>query len=248
MATLVVLPSYNERENIVPLLSAILAIDASYHACVVDDSSPDGTADAVRAFIAGASPTDASRVYLIVRAKKDGRGQAVRTGIEWGLSAADRPTFDAFVEMDCDFSHPPDDIPRGLGLLADSDVAMGCRYPDGKIVGWPFRRRAFSFLANLLARMLIRWEIYDYTNGFRFYSRRAAELMCQRPQRHKGYIYLSETIAEFLKRDMKIACFPIVFVNRERGVSNTSLREIRSALFGIFDVAWRYRFVRGSEQ
>ena len=242
MKALVVLPSYNERENIESLVREILAISPDLTPCVVDDNSPDGTAAAVRQLReTGLSPEDAARVHLIVRSKKDGRGGAVRAGVEWGLS---RPEFDAFVEMDCDFSHPPSDIPRGLALLGGADVAMGCRYPDGTIVGWPKTRRAFSFLSNLLARVLVRWNIHDYTNGFRFYSLRAARLMCDTPQRHTGYIYLSETIAVFLTHGMAIACFPIVFVNRERGVTNTGLREVWSAFTGIVEIGFKYRVGR----
>jgi hypothetical protein len=180
-----------------------------------------------------------------VRAKKDGRGGAVRAGIEWGLTVPEAAGPQAFVEMDCDFSHPPGDIPRGLAMLDQADVVMGCRYPDGVIVGWPLGRRVFSFLANSLARTLICWRIPDYTNGFRFYSRRAATVTCQAPQRHKGYIYLSETIVEFLKSGLLIRCFPIRFVNRQRGVSNTSLHEVRAALCGLLEIAWRYRFGGG---
>jgi len=240
---LIVLPSYNEKENIVQLIQAILALDPGYAVCVVDDNSPDGTAEVIRQFQQNTlPPADQGRVHLIVRAKKDGRGGAVRTGLEWGLGLPADQIPDAFVEMDCDFSHPPADLPRGLALLQDADVAMGCRYPDGVVVGWPASRRVFSFCANLLARALISWRIADYTNGYRFYSRRAAALTCQAPQRHKGYIYLSETIVEFLKARMTIRCFPIRFVNRQRGVSNTGLREIRSALFGLFEIAWLYHF------
>ena len=240
MRALVVLPSYNESENIAALLRAILATAPEFSACVVDDNSPDGTAAVVRELCSsGLDPQDSGRVHLIVRAKKEGRGGAVRAGIEWGLA---RPEFDAVVEMDCDFSHPPSDLSRGLALLNDADVVMGCRYPDGTVVGWPLRRRVLSFVANLVARILVRWSIHDYTNGFRFYTRRAARLICATPQRHTGYIYLSETITVFLKHGMKIACFPIVFVNRKRGVTNTGVREVAAAFAGILQIAFQYHF------
>jgi dolichol-phosphate mannosyltransferase len=240
---LVVLPSYNERENIVPLVKAILALGEAYNVCVVDDSSPDGTAGVVEHLRdTELSASDRKRLHLIVRASKSGRGGAVRAGIEWGLALTKEQRFDTFVEMDCDFSHPPSDLPRGLDLLRVADVVMGCRYPDGKIVGWPLYRRGFSLMANLLTRSLIDWGIADYTNGFRFYTAHSASIMCRVPQRHRGYIYLSETIAAFLQQGLRIRCFPIRFVNRQRGKSNTTLHEVISALSGLLQIAWAYRF------
>jgi len=240
MKTLVVLPSYNESENIVALIQNILELGESYFVCVVDDNSPDGTREVVKKFSDNLRPDRKKRIHLIVRDKKDGRGGAVRDGIQWGLdNVAD---FQAFIEMDCDFSHPPADLIQGVKLLKEADMVMGSRYPDGKIIGWPLKRRILSFFANLLARLLISWKIADYTNGFRFYSKQAAKFMCQIPQRHKGYIYLSETIAAFLKNGFVIKSFPIVFANRERGASNTDMKEVLLALTGLIEVAWRYRF------
>jgi dolichol-phosphate mannosyltransferase len=238
MKALIALPSYNERENIVQLTQAILDLDPDFHVCIVDDSSPDGTAQLLETERrARAGWTD--RVELIVRSKKDGRGGAVREALSWGIA---QPGFAAFVEMDCDFSHEPSAIARGVALLQEGhDVAIGSRYPDGEIIGWPLSRRVFSFFANTLARALIDWSIPDYTNGFRFYSRRAAAELLEHQQKHKGYIYLSETLSHLLRAKMSIATFPIRFKNRERGVSNTSLREIRSALGGIFSIALDHR-------
>ncbi|HJL79468.1 MAG TPA: glycosyltransferase [Candidatus Marinimicrobia bacterium] len=240
MKALIVLPSYNESENITALIQRILELRESYFVCVVDDNSPDGTSEVIKNFTDNLSSDQKHRIHLIVRDKKDGRGGAVRTGIQWGLNSVS--DFQAFVEMDCDFSHPPTDLVQGVELLNEADMVMGSRYPDGTIVGWPLKRRIFSFIANLLARILINWKIADYTNGFRFYSNQAAEFMCQVPQRHKGYIYLSETIAAFLKNDFVIKSCQIVFVNREIGVSNTDMKEVLFALTGLFEVAWRYRF------
>jgi dolichol-phosphate mannosyltransferase len=242
--TLVVLPSYNESANIVDMIAAVLAVGPELSVCVVDDSSPDGTATVVRRAI-DARPGWADRVELIVRAKKDGRGGAVRDGFAWGTRSG--RSFECMAEMDCDFSHEPSAIPQGLALRrAGADVVIGARYPDGTIVGWPRSRRAFSFLANTLARALIDWSISDYTNGFRFYSPRAVDILLQRPQRHRGYIYLSESLSYLLRAGMRVEQFPIYFKNRERGVSNTSLAEVRSALAGIVSIAWEHRRARSS--
>jgi len=239
LKTLVILPSYNERKNIREISLDILDLGLDYSICIVDDNSPDQTARFVKDFRSTLPSDMQSRIHLIIREKKDGRGGAVKTGIQWGLENVQDTQ--AFVEMDCDFSHSPTDIPTGVRLLENADMAMGSRYPDGRVIGWPLSRRVFSFLANFLTRFLINWHIHDYTNGFRFYSKKAAELMCQLPQRHKGYIFLSETTANFLKMGLRIKSFPIVFVNRERGKSNTTIKEIFAALTGILDVAWRYR-------
>jgi glycosyltransferase involved in cell wall biosynthesis len=240
MKALVILPSYNERENIVSLIEAILKTSPEIDVCVVDDNSPDGTGPLLDEFVATRAP--AGRVHLIHRKKKDGRGGAVRDGMIWGFNAP--AGYEAFVEMDCDFSHPPGDLPKGLGLLGQADVVLGSRYPDGEIVGWPMRRRVLSFCANTLARSMITRKISDYTNGFRFYNRRAAEALVGLPQKHKGYIYLSESLSYLLKRNFKIAAFPIRFVNRERGQSNTNFREVSRSLLGIVQIGYEYRFKR----
>ena len=242
MRALILLPSYNESLNIVSLIDALLGLAPDIAVCVVDDSSPDGTGGIVeQACRDKVSWRD--RVHLITRAKKDGRGGAVRAGLSWGKGSG--RDFQAYVEMDCDFSHEPPAVSTGLQLLeAGNDVVIGARYPKGTIIGWPATRRIFSFLANGLARALIDSSIADYTNGFRFYSPRAVDVLLAHPQRHKGYIYLSETLSVLLQARMKIATFPIRFQNRERGVSNTNLAEIRSSLKGILAIAWTHRFPR----
>ncbi len=242
MKTLVVLPSYNERSNILELIEAILGRDAQTDVCVVDDSSPDGTAAAVEEAVQARAGWR-ERVHLIVRSKKDGRGGAVRDGFAWGMA---RGGYAAFVEMDCDFSHEPRALSEGLALLDERcGVAIGARYPDGTIVGWPLRRRVFSFFANELARALIDRSIPDYTNGFRFYRPEAVTTLLGHEQKHTGYIYLSEALSLLLRSGTEVRAFPIVFKNRERGKSNTSLAEIRSALVGIFSIALDHRFGRG---
>lgn len=234
--TLVALPAYNESGNIVALLRKIMKVGAD--ACVIDDNSPDGTAGLVQRLIAG-EPEARERIHLIVRSKKDGRGGAVRDGFAWGLA---NTAAEVFVEMDCDFSHSPEDIPRGIALLRDCDVAIGSRYPGGRIIGWPAPRKILSYCANLLAKTLISRKLADYTNGFRFYTRRATEFLIGRPQKHKGFIYLSETISYLLKAGYEIKTFPIVFVNRKTGASNTTFSEIVRSLSGILAIAWSHRF------
>lgn len=236
--TLVVLPSYNEKDNIVSLIKALLALGNGFSVCVVDDSSPDGTSTIVKNEILERGWGE--RVHLITRTKKDGRGGAVRTGLRWGRDSG--KGFTAYIEMDCDFSHEPKAIATGLALLqSGGDVVLGCRYPDGKIEGWPLSRHVLSFCANLLARVLIDWRIPDYTNGFRFYSPKALELLLRLEQKHEGYIYLSESLSQLLRSNMKILTFPIFFRNRVRGESNTNFAEVSRAFLGIFSIAWEHR-------
>ncbi|MCI0421778.1 MAG: glycosyltransferase [Acidobacteria bacterium] len=240
MKTLIVIPSYNEGENIRAMVEAILALDPQYSVCVVDDSSPDHTSDIVRAEIRSQTEWE-RRVHLIQREKKDGRGSAVRDGFLWGLNS--EADFKAFVEMDCDFSHDPKAIAQGLQLLEEGwDVGIGARYPNGLIVGWPASRRIFSFCANTLARVLIQWSVPDYTNGFRFYTPKAVGLLAASRQQYKGYIYLSESLSQLLRAGLRVRHFPIHFVNRQRGVSNTNLQEISASLKAIFVIAWQHHF------
>jgi len=233
-----VLPSYNERLNIVELTDAILGVDPAIDVCIVDDSSPDGTAAAVRE-AAAARPAWGERVHLIVRDKKDGRGGAVRAGFEWGMA---RNRYQAFVEMDCDFSHDPLVLPEGLSLLErGNDVVIGSRYPNGTVENTPFSRRALSRLSNVLAQVLIDRSIDDFTTGYRFYRPHVVRELLAYPQKHKGYIYLSETISHVLRDGHTVGSFPICYRNRERGVSNTTLSEVWSSLRGIFSIAIDHR-------
>jgi dolichol-phosphate mannosyltransferase len=240
MQTLVVLPSYNERDNIWLLIEALLGVDSELSVCVVDDSSPDGTSALVEKAIRDHQEAR-GRVHLIARGKKDGRGGAVREGFAWGVNS--NRGFHAFVEMDCDFSHLPSAVPEGLALLrGGADVVIGARYPDGTIIGWPPYRRIFSFCANMLARVLIDRSVADYTNGFRFYSAPAVRFLLTQSQSHRGYIYLSESLSQLLNAGFTVASFPIVFKNRERGVSNTTISEVLSALKGIVTISLRHHF------
>ncbi len=238
MKTLVVLPSFNEITNIRELTDAILKIDADIDVCVVDDSSPDGTADLVLDLIDNEAMWE-GRVHLIVREGKGGRGGAVRDGFGWGISVGG---FDAFVEMDCDHSHDPSEMPDGLWLLEQgSDVVIGARYPDGEIIGWPMFRRVFSRIANYLARGLLEWSVTDYTNGYRFYTPRSAAALVDSPQQHTGFIYLSESLARLMRSGATVTTFPITFRERSGGKSSAGLGEVARALSGLFGIAWWYR-------
>lgn len=239
---LVVLPSYNESRNIEGIIDTILNVvieSCEIYVYVVDDNSPDGTPDILQKKF---NPSITSNRYVEyrIRNRKSGRGSAVHTGLLAGLARKIR--FDFFVEMDCDFSHDPGDIPKGIELLrSGGDVVLGSRYPDGVIEGWSKKRNFFSRLANHLAQILISPDVHDYTNGYRFYTREMVEILINNSPRTKGYIYLSETLAIFLSRKVNILEFPIVFRNRVRGKSNITVLEVISALLGLFIVGVVYR-------
>ena len=241
MKTLVVLPSFNEKKNINNLIQSILSISEELFVVVVDDNSPDGTFQAVKEEKMNLSNSMQERIHLIKRHAKNGRGGAVWDGIRWGLSSSNN--FEAYVEMDCDFSHNPNAIPNGLELITKGfDLVLGSRYPDGEIINWPLKRRVFSRIANFLCRLLISMKYHDYTNGFRFYNKKSAVHLSKSRTMFKGYINLSETIAKLLKNNFTIASFPIVFENRKLGKSNTDLKEMLGSFFAIFQIAARYWF------
>lgn len=207
----------------------------------MDDNSADQTAKVVQEFIIEHDCSD--KVTIIMRNEKAGRGGAVWVGIKSCL----RSEHTVIVEMDADFSHSPNDLRKGLELIAEgSDVAIGARYPNGKIVNWPVSRRVFSFFANLLARILISWKIHDYTNGYRFYSYKAAALLCSKKMKEDGYINLSETLSICLRHNLAISSFPIVFINRDKGKSNTSVREVVKSLIAICRISYAHHLAKKS--
>ena len=241
MKALICIPTLNEAENIRNLLSAILEIPLCIEIVVVDDNSADQTAELVQEFVNERECND--KITIIKRNEKAGRGGAVWFGIKSCL----RSEHTVIVEMDADFSHSPNDLREGLELIASGyDVAIGARYPNGTIVNWPVSRRVFSFCANFLARILISWKIHDYTNGYRFYSHKAATLLCSKEMKEEGYINLSETISICLRHKLTISSFPILFINRDKGKSNTSVREIVKSLTAICRISLSHHLAKKS--
>jgi len=230
---LVIIPTYNERENITALCRELLATSQEIEILVVDDNSPDDTAKVV----ADLAATN-ERVHLVVREGKGGRGGAVLAGMAWGLA---RP-YRLFFEMDADFSHRPCEVPLFLEAIRRADVVVGSRYlPSSRIVNWPRLRRFFSGWANRYARFFLGIPITDYTNGYRCYRREAAAAINPDAINARGYIVLSEIAVQLHSKDFKFAEVPTVFVNRRRGESNLSRREITSAFWGVLSLWWRYR-------
>ena len=227
--TLVIIPCYNESENIIQLVEALIALGDNIDVLVVDDSS-DNTADLVRE-----KQKSESRLFLIKRQGKGGRGTAVLEVFKYGLGK----DYDRIVEMDADFSHDPKELPKLIAMGGDDVLVIGSRYIKGsKIVGWPIQRKLFSAFANFYANIVLGLGIHDYTNGYRVYGRKALQKLDMGKIRQKGYIVLSEISYQLFKKGVKIIEVPTVFVNRKRGGSNFSLKEIKEAFTSVIKIRY----------
>ena len=219
-----IVPTYNEQATIKQLIEELLALPDAIDVLVVDDGSDD-TEKIVRAIIAGTP-----RVSIIKRAVKSGRGTAVIEGLKFGLSKG----YEYLAEMDADFSHPPRELPELLKLAGPNKVVIASRYVKGsRIENWPISRRIFSKFANFYANLILGIGIHDYTTGYRIYGRQALEKIDLNSITSIGYIVLSEIAyrlhqvkAEFIER-------PSVFVNRSRGASNFSFKEVTEAFASV---------------
>lgn len=225
----VVIPSYKEHESIADLIASIRALGMETEIVVVDDSPDLKTVDAL-------ARLDQSRLKIIHRENKGGRGSAVLVGLGYlrGLGV------DWYVELDADFSHPPAQIPELVEMARANqiDLLIASRYlPESRILNWPFSRRLFSFASNKLARLVLGVPISDYTNGFRVYSPKAASIIVSECGRlGVGFIALSEILVNVYYRGLRVAEIPTKFVNRVRGESSLNSSEIKNALQGLFKI------------
>lgn len=230
-SVLVIIPSYNERENIAALIERVTAVSPDIDVLVVDDDSPDGTSAIVREIEVKSS----GRVFLLSRKGKGGRGSAVLAGFRFALERSYQTVF----EMDADFSHLPEEIPRFLKAIASYDMVVGSRYlPGSEIHHWGWKRTFFSRWANRYARMVLRISLSDYTNGYRCYRRSAIEAVDQRKIDATGYVVLSEVAYQLFRKGCSIGEVPTVFVNRRRGISNLSFHEIKEAFLSVLRIRW----------
>jgi dolichol-phosphate mannosyltransferase len=220
----VVVPTYNERDNLEPMAEAILSVLPEGRLLIVDDASPDGTGE-IADTIAAAEP----RVSVLHRPGKQGLGVAYREAFRWVLS---RPDARAVVQMDADFSHDPADLPRLLApLMRDADVALGTRYmPGGSTVGWPWHRRLVSRAGTAFARTVLTLPYRDLTGGFKAWRREALEAIRLRETSGSGYAFQIETTWWAHRRGAHIAQVPIVFRERTAGASKMSRGIVREAL------------------
>lgn len=224
MRTVIVIPTYNERENVVKLVEAVRCAVADADVLVVDDSSPDGTGELVTEM-----RTNDDRVRLLDRSKKEGLGSAYREGFASVLDAG----YDRVVSMDVDFSHDPTVIPEMLRLLdAGADVVIGSRYvPGGSTLNWPVHRRILSRWGNRYTSFVLGLQVRDCTSGFRAYSAEALRAISPSTTTAEGYAFLTELVRRLARGGFRILETPIVFTDREHGSSKMSGRIVVESMF-----------------
>lgn len=231
MDKLVILPTYNERENIEPMLDKLLALPYGLDVLVVDDNSPDGTA----ALVAERAKTS-ERVHLLRRPGKLGLGSAYRDGFRFALEHGAEYVF----EMDADFSHDPEAVGEFLQAAQDADIVLGSRYLNGvTVVNWPLSRLILSYSANVYTRLVTGLPLADATGGYKCFRRRALEGIRLDRVKSEGYSFQIEMSFRCWKRGFRIKEIPILFVDRRAGVSKMSRRIIWEAA----GMVWRLRFL-----
>lgn len=231
--SLVIIPTYNERENIEAIIDAVIGSGLDGDILVVDDGSPDGTAELVK----GRSTMYPGRVHLLSRTSKDGLGRAYIAGFRWGLSRE----YKYFFEMDADFSHKPEDLPRLLKACkqGNADVAIGSRYVSGgKVVNWPFDRLMLSYGASLYVRIITWMSVKDPTAGFICYRREVLEAIDLDKIKFVGYAFQIEMKYAASTLGFRIQEVPITFADREQGTSKMHKSIITEAILGVLQMRW----------
>lgn len=232
---LVVMPTYDERDNLDRVLDRLRAAVAAVDVLVVDDASPDGTGK-----LADSRAASDDRVYVLHRAAKEGLGPAYIAGFRWGLERG----YDAFVEMDADGSHAPEELPRLLAALDDADVVLGSRWVSGgSVVDWPRRRELLSRGGNAYARLMLGLPVRDATGGFRVYRRGVLESVELADVASAGYCFQVDVLWRAWRMGFRIVEVPIRFVERTAGVSKMSSDVVKEALVRI--TVWGVRSRRG---
>ena len=227
MNTLVISPTYNEKKNINELIKKIFRLNSSLHLLIVDDNSPDGTADIVK----HAMKTN-DKIHLIERERKLGLGTAYCRGFEYAL----RNGYDCIVQIDADLSHNPEDILRLIKSSETYDLVIGSRYHEGvNVINWPMSRLLLSYFANLYARLLTRVPIRDLTAGFKCFRREALEVIDLKNIRSEGYSFQIEMNFLVYNKGFQITEIPIVFTDRNVGESKMSRQIIYEAIL----IVWR---------
>jgi dolichol-phosphate mannosyltransferase len=228
---LVIVPTYDERDNITRLIRTVLAQDPRLDVLVVDDASPDGTGMIVDD-IAVAEP----RVHVIHRSGKLGLGTAYLDGFRWALARDYAYVF----EMDADFSHDPAHLPQFLKSIESADLVLGSRYREGRVtvVNWPMTRLLLSYFANIYARVVTGLQLYDSTGGFKCFRREVLAAIDLDKVRSNGYAFQIEMSFRAWKQGFRIVEIPIVFVDRTEGTSKMSKRIVREAVWMVWRLRW----------
>ena len=229
---LVIVPTYNERENIARLIESVLSQDTRLELLIVDDGSPDGTGQIV-ADISKLNP----RVHLLERPRKMGLGTAYLAGFRWAIERG----YDYVFEMDADFSHDPSHLPQFLSAIQSADLVLGSRYRNGKVtvVNWPIGRLLLSYFANVYARAVTGLPVWDGTGGFKCFRRKVLEAIDLTAVRSNGYAFQIEMSFRAWKAGFHLVEIPIVFVDRTEGESKMSKAIVREAIW----MVWRLRLM-----
>lgn len=230
---IVIIPTYNEKENIEKIIRAVFSLEGEYNILVIEDGSPDGTADIVLRM----QKEFPERLHMIQRSGKQGLGTAYITGFKWSLEHG----FDYIFEMDADFSHNPNDLPLLYRTCRDgADLAIGSRYCDGiSVINWPIGRVIMSYYASVYVRKVLGMKVYDATAGFICYRRKVLETIDLDNIRMKGYGFQIEMKYTTFRLGFRIKEVPIIFVDRKEGTSKMSSSIFGEAFWGVLKMKTR---------
>lgn len=228
--SLVIIPTYNEKENIEKMVRKVFSLPKEFHLLIIDDGSPDGTADIVKKL----QKEFEGSLHMVQRTGKLGLGTAYIAGFKWGIEKG----YEFIFEMDCDFSHNPDDLVRLHDACeAGADVAIGSRYcKGGRVSNWPLGRIMMSYFASVYVRIVLWMDIKDTTAGFKCYRRKVLETIALDEIRFVGYAFQIEMKYRSLKRGFKLVEVPITFVDRIEGVSKMSTNIFKEAFIGVLQM------------
>ena len=231
--SVVIIPTYNEKENIENIIRAVTGLEKEFHVLIIDDGSPDGTGAIVKRM----QQEMPDRLFLIERTGKLGLGTAYICGFKWALEHG----YEYIFEMDADFSHNPNDLPHLYAACSEqgADVAVGSRYCNGvNVVNWPLGRVLMSYFASVYVRWVTGMQVHDTTAGFKCYRRRVLEAIDLDHIHFKGYAFQIEMKFTACVRGFKIVEVPIIFINRVLGTSKMNSSIFGEALFGVLKLKW----------
>ena len=237
---IIIIPTYNEKENIEKIIRAVFGLDGEYHIIVIEDGSPDGTGEIVKRM----QKEFPERLFMIERSGKQGLGTAYIAGFKWAVAHE----YDYIFEMDADFSHNPEDVPRLYAACAEggADLAIGSRYCNGiSVINWPIGRVIMSYYASVFVRTVLNMRIFDTTAGFKCYRRKVLETIDLDNIRMKGYGFQIEMKYTTHKLGFKIAEVPIIFVDRKEGTSKMSSGIFGEAFWGVLKM--KFRKIKGRQ-
>jgi dolichol-phosphate mannosyltransferase len=235
--SLVIIPTYNEKENIAKMIHKVFSLPKVFHLLIVEDNSPDGTGEIIKSMM----EEYPDRLFILERKGKMGLGTAYIAGFKWGL----QKDYQFIFEMDCDFSHNPDDLLKLYDACKnkEADLAIGSRYINGvNVVNWPMSRVLMSFFASRYVHLITRMPVRDTTAGFKCYRRKVLETLNLDKVRFMGYAFQIEMKYSTWKLGFKVVEVPIIFTDRTEGTSKMSSKIFKEAFFGV--ISLRFKKIR----